>query len=77
MYLCLHLGKLVHLSPEAEEVAGFYAALLESQHAQDAVFNKNFFEDWKTVMKQYPPVRVHLPLHQQRLTSSNSGTILK
>ncbi|TFK44734.1 hypothetical protein BDQ12DRAFT_673477 [Crucibulum laeve] len=48
-------GKEVDLPPEAEEVAGFYAALLETDHAQDATFNKNFFEDWKTVMKQHPP----------------------
>jgi len=25
-------------------------------HAQDAVFNKNFFEDWKKVLKKDPPV---------------------
>lgn len=50
-------GKEVDLSPPAEEVAGFYAAMLETEHAQDATFNKNFFEDWKTLMKQHPPVR--------------------
>ena len=50
------LGKSVDLPPDAEEVAGFYAALLESEHAKDAVFNKNFFEDWKIVMKKAPPV---------------------
>ena len=51
------LGKEITLPPPAEEVAGFYAAMLETDHAQDATFNKNFFGDWKTVMKQYPPVR--------------------
>lgn len=50
-------GKEVNLPPAAEEVAGFYAAMLETEHAQDATFNKNFFEDWRTVMKQHPPVR--------------------
>ena len=49
-------GKEVTLPPLAEEVAGFYAAMLETEHAQDATFNKNFFEDWKTIMKQHPPV---------------------
>ncbi|KAL1727328.1 hypothetical protein EV714DRAFT_253960 [Schizophyllum commune] len=49
-------GKPVNLSVEAEEVAGFYAALLESDHAQDATFNKNFFHDWKEVLKQHPPL---------------------
>jgi DNA topoisomerase-1 len=50
-------GKEVDLPPAAEEVAGFYAAMLETEHAQDATFNKNFFEDWKTLMKQHAPVR--------------------
>ncbi|RDB24933.1 DNA topoisomerase 1 [Hypsizygus marmoreus] len=49
-------GKEVDLPPAAEEVAGFYAAMLETDHAQDATFNKNFFEDWKAVMKQHPPL---------------------
>ncbi|KAL0956573.1 hypothetical protein HGRIS_002710 [Hohenbuehelia grisea] len=48
-------GRDVDLPLEAEEVAGFYAALLESDHAQDATFNKNFFEDWKKVLARYPP----------------------
>lgn len=48
-------GKEVDLPPAAEEVAGFYAAMLETEHAQDATFNKNFFEDWRAVMKQHPP----------------------
>ncbi|TRM69946.1 hypothetical protein BD626DRAFT_393380 [Schizophyllum amplum] len=49
-------GKPVQLSLEAEEVAGFYAALLESDHAQDATFNKNFFHDWQEVLEKHPPV---------------------
>jgi hypothetical protein len=55
-------GKFVDLPPEAEEVAGFYAALLETEHAKDATFNNNFFEDWKTLLKKYPPVRCLLCL---------------
>lgn len=50
------LGTIVHLPPEAEEVAGFYAQLLETDHAQDAVFNKNFFADFLGVLKKHPPV---------------------
>jgi len=50
------IGQSVDLSPEAEEIAAFYAALLETDHAKDATFNKNFFEDWKTLMKRHPPV---------------------
>lgn len=52
----LHTGKPVNLPEEAEEVAGFYGALLETPHAEDAVFNKNFFRDWLEVLKRYPPV---------------------
>ncbi|KAK7053306.1 DNA topoisomerase 1 [Paramarasmius palmivorus] len=48
-------GKVLDLPPASEEVAGFYAALIESDHAQDATFNKNFFDDWKKVLKDHPP----------------------
>ncbi|KAJ6625604.1 hypothetical protein B0H10DRAFT_2002165 [Mycena sp. CBHHK59/15] len=48
-------GQELDLPPAAEEVATFYAALIETDHAQDATFNKNFFEDWKTVLKKHPP----------------------
>ncbi|KAI0373915.1 hypothetical protein BV20DRAFT_961802 [Pilatotrama ljubarskyi] len=48
-------GESVDLPPESEEVAGFYAALLESPHAQDATFNKNFFDDFLKILKKYPP----------------------
>jgi DNA topoisomerase-1 len=48
-------GKPVDLPPESEEVACFFATMLETEHTQDATFRKNFFEDWKTVMKRHPP----------------------
>ncbi|KAG1900662.1 DNA topoisomerase I [Suillus fuscotomentosus] len=48
-------GKEVDLPSESEEVAGFYAAMLETEHAQDATFNKNFFDDWLKVLQDYPP----------------------
>ncbi|EIW83345.1 hypothetical protein CONPUDRAFT_52328 [Coniophora puteana RWD-64-598 SS2] len=48
-------GKEVVLTPEAEEVAGFYGAMLETDHAQDATFNKNFFTDFLKVLADYPP----------------------
>ncbi|EEB93104.1 hypothetical protein MPER_08287 [Moniliophthora perniciosa FA553] len=50
-----HDGKVLNLPPESEEVAGFYAALIETDHAQDAAFNKNFFEDWLKVLQDHPP----------------------
>ncbi|KAG6375394.1 DNA topoisomerase I [Boletus reticuloceps] len=48
-------GKEAVLPPESEEVAGFYAAMLDTDHAQDKTFNKNFFEDWLKVLKDHPP----------------------
>ncbi|KAF8345864.1 DNA topoisomerase I [Amanita rubescens] len=48
-------GKELRLPPASEEVAGFFAAMLETDHAKDATFQKNFFEDWKKVLKMYPP----------------------
>lgn len=51
-------GKRVLLPPEAEEVAMFYAVKLETQHAQNATFNQNFFEDFQSFLKKHPPVRL-------------------
>ena len=51
-------GKPVDLPPESEEVAGFYGALLETDHAQDQTFNKNFFSDFLKVLAKHPPVCV-------------------
>ncbi|KAI0288507.1 hypothetical protein BC826DRAFT_1037325 [Russula brevipes] len=48
-------GKPVDLPPESEEVAGFYGAMLETDHARDATFNKNFFDDWSKVLEKHPP----------------------
>ncbi|KAK2463248.1 hypothetical protein APHAL10511_004903 [Amanita phalloides] len=48
-------GKEVDLPPASEEVAGFFAAMLETDHAKDVTFQKNFFEDWKKVLKEHPP----------------------
>ncbi|KAI0358568.1 hypothetical protein OH77DRAFT_1397376 [Trametes cingulata] len=48
-------GEPVDLPPESEEVAGFYAAMLETPHAEDATFRKNFFDDFLKILKKYPP----------------------
>ncbi|KAI7898901.1 uncharacterized protein BX663DRAFT_523196 [Cokeromyces recurvatus] len=47
-------GKPITLTPEAEEVASFFAALLETDHAKNPVFQKNFFEDWQQILKKDP-----------------------
>lgn len=44
------------LPVESEEVAGFFGAMLETDHAKDATFQKNFFEDFAAVCKRHPPV---------------------
>ncbi|XP_023012538.2 DNA topoisomerase 1 isoform X3 [Leptinotarsa decemlineata] len=45
-------GKEVQLSQDAEEVAGFYAKMLEHDYTTKEVFNKNFFKDWRKVMTE-------------------------
>ncbi|KAI8974290.1 hypothetical protein BDB01DRAFT_402845 [Pilobolus umbonatus] len=47
-------GKYITLSPEAEEVATFFAALLETDHAKNPIFQKNFFRDWQSILKKDP-----------------------
>ena len=49
IYLQLFLGKVMKLSEPTEEVAGFYARMLDHDYTTKEVFNKNFFNDWKKV----------------------------
>ncbi|KAK1636544.1 eukaryotic DNA topoisomerase I [Colletotrichum phormii] len=49
----LYDGKPVNLPIEAEEVACFFGAMLNSKHNVDnPVFQKNFFDDFKAVLKE-------------------------
>ncbi|KAG9296437.1 hypothetical protein G9A89_015029 [Geosiphon pyriformis] len=53
-------GAEVYLEPEAEEVASFYAAMLNTEHLKNETFNRNFFEDWVAILKKStknPPIR--------------------
>lgn len=43
-------GKPLELSPAAEEVAGFYARMLDHEYTSMDQFNKNFFKDWRKEM---------------------------
>lgn len=45
-------NKPVDLPHPAEEVAGFFAAMLESDHAKNPVFQQNFFNDFCEVLYQ-------------------------
>lgn len=52
----LYDGKPIDLPPESEEVATFFAAMLDTEHAQNDVFQSNFFKDWQDILTEYPPV---------------------
>lgn len=43
-------GKPMELSQGAEEVAGFYARMLDHEYTSMEQFNKNFFKDWRKEM---------------------------
>jgi len=43
-------GKVMKLGQDAEEVATFYARMLEHDYTTREVFNKNFTKDWRKVL---------------------------
>ncbi|KAF5287721.1 hypothetical protein FQA39_LY15741 [Lamprigera yunnana] len=43
-------GSHLRLSEAAEEVAGFYAKMLDHDYTSKKIFNDNFFHDWRKVM---------------------------
>ncbi|XP_033125260.1 DNA topoisomerase I, mitochondrial-like [Anneissia japonica] len=43
-------GEVMQLSEKAEEVAGFYARMLDHDYTTREVFNNNFFKDWRKEM---------------------------
>uniref|UniRef100_A0A3P9LDF4 DNA topoisomerase I n=2 Tax=Oryzias latipes TaxID=8090 RepID=A0A3P9LDF4_ORYLA len=43
-------GKPMRLSPEAEEVATFFAKMLDHEYTTKDIFRKNFFKDWRKEM---------------------------
>ncbi|XP_021713406.1 DNA topoisomerase I, mitochondrial [Aedes aegypti] len=43
-------GKVIKLSQDAEEIAGFYARMLEHEYTSKDAFNDNFFKDWRKSM---------------------------
>ncbi|KAI0452741.1 eukaryotic DNA topoisomerase I [Xylaria acuta] len=49
----IYNGTPVNLHVEAEEIAGFFGAMLNSTHnVENPVFQKNFFNDFKDVLKR-------------------------
>jgi len=45
-------GKVLKLSESAEEVAGFYARMLDHDYTTRELFNNNFFKDWRKMMSK-------------------------
>ena len=59
-------GQEMELSEPTEEVAGFYAKMLDHEYTTKDVFNKNFFKDWRKVCGVvYFHNKYHILLHQQ------------
>lgn len=54
-------GRPLELTAEAEEVAGFFGALIESDHAENPTFVKNFFEDFQAVCKSSGMAKDSIP----------------
>jgi DNA topoisomerase-1 len=57
-------GVALTLPPESEEVAGFFGAMLETDHARDEKFKENFFRDFKAMVEEYPPVSLPTCTHR-------------
>uniref|UniRef100_A0A1I8GFG3 DNA topoisomerase 1 n=1 Tax=Macrostomum lignano TaxID=282301 RepID=A0A1I8GFG3_9PLAT len=51
-------GEHMVLTPEAEEVAGFYARMLDHDYTSKESFNNNFFQDWRSVMSHAEQKRI-------------------
>eukprot|EP00492_Amphilonche_elongata_P005442 TRINITY_DN790_c0_g1_i1.p1 TRINITY_DN790_c0_g1~~TRINITY_DN790_c0_g1_i1.p1 ORF type:complete len:464 (-),score=97.49 TRINITY_DN790_c0_g1_i1:27-1418(-) len=43
-------GKALDLTPDQEEAATWFAAILQSDHAENPTFCKNFFADWRRIL---------------------------
>ena len=44
-------GQKIILKPNSEEYATIYAKFLETDYIKNKLFNKNFFNDWKKILK--------------------------
>jgi DNA topoisomerase-1 len=51
-------GKEMKLSQEAEEVASFYAKMLDHDYTTKETFNNNFFKDWRKVMSDSEKAKI-------------------
>ncbi|KAG0059711.1 DNA topoisomerase 1 [Linnemannia elongata] len=46
-------GKPITLAPAVEEIAGFFGALLFTEHAENPTFQENFFKDFSKIAKAH------------------------
>lgn len=46
-------GVAVNLPIEADEVAGFFGQLLQTDHARNPTFQKNFFKDFQKILEKH------------------------
>ncbi|XP_020489520.1 DNA topoisomerase I, like [Labrus bergylta] len=51
-------GKHMKLSPESEEVATFFAKMLDHEYTTKDIFRKNFFKDWKKEMSSEEKAKI-------------------
>lgn len=49
MWFFVFSGKPMKLSAPAEEVATFFAKMLDHEYTTKDIFRKNFFKDWRRV----------------------------
>lgn len=55
----LYDGKPMKLSQNAEEIACFYAKMLDHEYTSKKVFNDNFFHDWRKSMTTSEREKIH------------------
>jgi DNA topoisomerase-1 len=48
----IYNGEKIVLDPESEEYATIYAKFLDTEYTKNKIFNKNFFADWKPILKK-------------------------
>lgn len=69
----LYEGQPVSLSPEAEEAATLYAKYLETDYIKSPIFRRNFWRDWKPMLRETPIRRLELvdfrPLYEHLLAT--------
>lgn len=53
----LYNGMPLNLTPDQEEIATWFADILETDHAENPTFCKNFFADWQRVLRSTSQAR--------------------